>query len=157
VKNAVFCDVAPCRSCVNCHFGGTYRLHFQSRKIGEQGTNVSRWPPTNPGSSLADFSTLKMEAIRTSETSVHTRSTLRYIPEHDILHSDRRENLESYKLVSFHMMRLTDFWRQSFKLHASLLYSKNFKVNLVDIEPRTSLLFVQKLPLVITVFILIGL
>jgi hypothetical protein len=27
MKNAVFWDVAPCRSCVNRRFGGTYRLH----------------------------------------------------------------------------------------------------------------------------------
>jgi hypothetical protein len=31
------------------------------------------------------FSTLKMEAIRSSETSVHTRSTRRHIPEDGIL------------------------------------------------------------------------
>jgi hypothetical protein len=29
MKNAVFWDVAPCRSCVNRLFGGTYRLHLQ--------------------------------------------------------------------------------------------------------------------------------
>jgi hypothetical protein len=39
-----------------------------------------------PCSSLADFSTLKMEAIRSSETSVYTRSTRRHIPEDGILH-----------------------------------------------------------------------
>jgi hypothetical protein len=39
----------------------------------------------NAGSSLADFSTLKMEAIRSSEKSVHTRSTRRHIPEDGIL------------------------------------------------------------------------
>jgi hypothetical protein len=27
VKNAVFWDVAPCKSCVNRRFGGTYLLH----------------------------------------------------------------------------------------------------------------------------------
>jgi hypothetical protein len=37
-----------------------------------------------------------MEAIRSSETLVHTRSTQRYIPEDGILHSHRRENLKSY-------------------------------------------------------------
>jgi hypothetical protein len=42
-KNAVFWDVAPCRSCVNRRFGGTYRLHLQGRKIRERGTSVSRW------------------------------------------------------------------------------------------------------------------
>jgi hypothetical protein len=58
-KNTVFWDVTPCRSCVNRRFGGTYRLHLQGRKIREQGTSV------------------KMEAISSSETSVHTRSTRR--------------------------------------------------------------------------------
>jgi hypothetical protein len=32
MKNAVFWDVAPRRSCVNGHFGKTYRLHLQDRK-----------------------------------------------------------------------------------------------------------------------------
>jgi hypothetical protein len=43
MKNAVFWDVALCRFCVNCHFGGTYRLHLQGRKNRERGTSVSRW------------------------------------------------------------------------------------------------------------------
>jgi hypothetical protein len=85
IKNAIFWDVTPCRSCVNRRVGGTYRLHLQGRKIRERRT-----------SSLADFFTLKMEAIRSSETSVHTRSTRRHIPEDGILHSHRRENLKSY-------------------------------------------------------------
>jgi hypothetical protein len=38
---------------------------------------------------------LMMEAVRSSETSL-TRTTLRNIPEDDILHSHRRENLKSY-------------------------------------------------------------
>jgi hypothetical protein len=33
LKNAVFWDVTPYRSCVNRRFGGTYRLHLQGRKI----------------------------------------------------------------------------------------------------------------------------
>jgi hypothetical protein len=77
-----------CRSCVNRRFGGTYRLHIQGRKIHERGTSVSRCrlqPPAHAGSSLADFCILKMEAIRSSETSVHTRYTWRHIPEDGIL------------------------------------------------------------------------
>jgi hypothetical protein len=61
MKNAVFWNVAPCRSC-------------------------EMLLPAHVGSSLADFSTLKMEAIRSSETSVHfTGSTRRHIPEDGIL------------------------------------------------------------------------
>jgi hypothetical protein len=38
-------------------------------------------------------STLRMEAIRSSETSVYIISTRRHIPEYGFLHSHRRENL----------------------------------------------------------------
>jgi hypothetical protein len=41
--------------------------------------------PADAGSPLADFSTLKMEAIRSSETSVNPESTQRHIPQDDIL------------------------------------------------------------------------
>jgi hypothetical protein len=43
MKNAVFWDVAPCRSCVNPRFGGACRFHLQGRKIRERGTSLSRW------------------------------------------------------------------------------------------------------------------
>jgi hypothetical protein len=69
MKNAVFWDVAPCRYCVNRRFRGTYRLLL----------------PVHAGSSLADFSTLKMEALHSSEMMVYTRSTRRHIPEEGIL------------------------------------------------------------------------
>jgi hypothetical protein len=37
-----------------------------------------------------------MEAIRSSEMSVLTRSRRRHTPDDDIIHSHRRENLKSY-------------------------------------------------------------
>jgi hypothetical protein len=40
--------------------------------------------PAHAGSPLVDSSTLKMEAIRSSETSVNARSTQRHIPECDV-------------------------------------------------------------------------
>jgi hypothetical protein len=55
MKNAGFWVVEPYRACVNRRFVETYRLHLQFRKISERGTSVSRW-------------------LRSSETSVHTRS-----------------------------------------------------------------------------------
>jgi hypothetical protein len=87
MKNAIFWDVAPCRFCVNQHFGGMYRLHLQGRKINERGISMSRWQRTESVSRwfLMDFSIPKMEAIRYSETSVHTRYTRHHIPEDGIL------------------------------------------------------------------------
>jgi hypothetical protein len=38
-------------------------------------------PPVDAGYSLADFSTLKIQEIIPTETSVHTRSTWHHIPE----------------------------------------------------------------------------
>jgi hypothetical protein len=101
MKNAVFWDVEPCRSReMNRHFGGTYRLHFQSRKIRER-----------------EFSTLKMKAILSSETSVHfTRSTRRHIPKDDILHNHRCENLKSYiESTHFHIRKASTFSNSSAK------------------------------------------
>jgi hypothetical protein len=40
MKSDVFWDMAPCSSCVNRRFGGTYRLHYQGRIFGELGTSV---------------------------------------------------------------------------------------------------------------------
>jgi hypothetical protein len=57
-------------------------------------------PPADAGSPLADFSTLKMEAMCSFETSVNVGSTPRHIPEDDILYSHRCENLKSYLLDS---------------------------------------------------------
>jgi hypothetical protein len=54
--------------------------------------------PAYAASSLEDFSILRMEAIRSPVTSVHTRSTQHHIPEDGILQSHRREKLNSYKL-----------------------------------------------------------
>jgi hypothetical protein len=46
------------------------------------------------------LSTLIMEAIHSSETSVLTRATRRSIPKDDILHSHLRESLKSYEKIT---------------------------------------------------------
>jgi hypothetical protein len=71
-KNAVFWDVALCRSCVNRRLGGTYRLHLQGRKIRERGTIASRWlrPEGLHGA------TSQKTAFFITNTRVHTDSRL---------------------------------------------------------------------------------
>jgi hypothetical protein len=69
---AIFWDIAQCNPYMNRSFGGTYRLHLQSRKSVEQDTSLQQVGRLN-------FDPEK-EVIRSSETSVNMRTTLRYIP-----------------------------------------------------------------------------
>jgi hypothetical protein len=68
MKNAAFWGVASCRYFVNW---------------------FSLQPPAHAGSPFEDFSTLKMETIHFSETSVYIISTRDYIPEDGILYFQR--------------------------------------------------------------------
>jgi hypothetical protein len=79
----------------NRRFGGTYRLHLQGRRnrFSKPATChlFARWFAERISS------TLKMEAISSSETSVETQQTTRrHIPEDDTLQNHRCENLKSY-------------------------------------------------------------
>jgi hypothetical protein len=95
LKSIIFWDMTPCSPLhVSRRFGGTYRLHLQGRrnKFSKKPAChlLARWF-AEPVSS-----TLKMEAICSSETSVETqRTTRRHIPEDDTLHYHRCENLKS--------------------------------------------------------------
>jgi hypothetical protein len=51
--------------------------------------------------SLPIFVTLVMEATNYSETSIFTRVTWRNIPDDNILHSHRSENLKPYKVQKY--------------------------------------------------------
>jgi hypothetical protein len=87
LKSIIFWDMTPCSalSCIR-RFGGTYGLHLQGRRIVQQTSEQA-------------VGSLKMEAIRSSETSGTTqRTTRRHIPGDDNLHNHRCENLRSYIL-----------------------------------------------------------
>jgi hypothetical protein len=63
------------------HFG--LYLHIRGRKPAEHQTRVKLVARQVPqaGFMFGWFSALKLEVIRSSETSVHIRNTQRYIPE----------------------------------------------------------------------------
>jgi hypothetical protein len=65
---------------MNRRFGGAYHLHLLARWF------IARLI-FNP----------EMEVIRSSETSVHVRTTLRYMPEDGNFYNYRYENLISFK------------------------------------------------------------
>jgi hypothetical protein len=76
-------------------------------------------------------STLKMEAICSSETSVDTQRTTRpYIPEVDTLHNHHCENLKSFRIIYF--KNLYDCGFRSFAqiCHKGDKFSKVLKKNL---------------------------
>jgi hypothetical protein len=59
---------------------------------------ISLRPPAEAGSSLADFSILKMEAIRSYETSVDARSIQRHTPKDEIIQAAACFSSPSYTL-----------------------------------------------------------
>jgi hypothetical protein len=81
-------------------------------------------------SSLA-YSTLKMEAICSSKTSVHfQRTTWHYIPEGSTLPNHRCENLKSYKLqMDFHIFLQTAIkWKHFTEAQNSIILANAFVI-----------------------------
>jgi hypothetical protein len=92
VKDAVFWDVTPYGSCNNRRFGGTIASIIRVPRIGVLRLLVTaKVVPSSP-----ILVTIMMVAIGSSETSPLITATLRHIPDDGILHSHRREYLNSY-------------------------------------------------------------
>jgi hypothetical protein len=71
MKSSIFADITPCNlQKVNRRFGGTCRLHLQHVSGGDH-SKLCLSPTFTLVSFLANSSTLKMEATRSSETSVY--------------------------------------------------------------------------------------
>jgi hypothetical protein len=82
LNSSIFWNTMPCSPLkVNPRFGGTYRLHLQSRRINQARNQLEAG--SKQSSCLAYSSTLKTEATRCPETTVvFQRATRRYIPEY---------------------------------------------------------------------------
>jgi hypothetical protein len=83
MKNAVFWDLAPCRSCVNRHFGGTYRCSHLLRLVPR---SRMLYPEDGGDTILRNMGSHKIYYTA---------------PEDGILHSHHRENLKSYNFNIF--------------------------------------------------------
>jgi hypothetical protein len=86
----------PCnRLKVNRLFGGTYRLHFQDRRISQSRNQLLLLPPTRWFLAWLNLRPWRWRRFK--------RTTRRYIPEDRTLHNHGCENLRSYmKVFKFH-------------------------------------------------------
>jgi hypothetical protein len=88
----IFWDIPQCSPYVNLRFGGTYHLQLHGRKYCLATCYILV-------SCSTDF-TLKMDVISSYVTSVHIRTTRRYILEDGNIPNYRCENIKSYIVVS---------------------------------------------------------
>jgi hypothetical protein len=95
MESLVFSHITPCNPLkVNRRLGGTCCLHLQGGRISQ----ARNW---NEASSRCYSSTLKLEAICSSETPVDIqRTTLHYIPEDINLHNPCWGNPKSYNVLT---------------------------------------------------------
>jgi hypothetical protein len=114
----IFWEMTPCGSYKNRRFGGSYCLV-------EYSTSRCLYKSLQLRSVTCSHScTLKMEAIRSSETSVLIRATRCHLPEDDNHHSHRRGNLKSY-ISAWSLSVLATFIVLSQKINANIYTQLN--------------------------------
>jgi hypothetical protein len=124
----IFWEMTPWGSYKNRRFGGSYRLHLQGarvRVVTERSCKLLyRHRLVEERSVICSHScTLKMEAIRSSETSVLIRATRRHLPEDDNHHDIIFISAYSYsrKLEN----NITEYWNCHFGVYHCLAESCN--------------------------------
>jgi hypothetical protein len=123
LKNIIFRDITPVSPLkFNWRFRGTYCLHLHGRIR-------LCFPPAFTLVSCSVYSTLKMEVLYSSETSVEfKRTTQRYISEDNTLHNQRCENLKSYKGKIIHIHIIRRYERQPAEGVTTRLKIRNIKL-----------------------------
>jgi hypothetical protein len=81
---ALFWDIAPCSPYVNRRFGGIYHIYRVENHPSKE-PRCSRWPASSMLVSCSDKFYLEDRGDMFHETSVHVRTTQRYIPDDDII------------------------------------------------------------------------
>jgi hypothetical protein len=118
MKSTVFWDIMPCSPLkVKRRFGGTNCLHLQGQRIrrARNQSELSLPPAFTLVSCSAYSSTLKIEAICSSQTSVYFQQmTRRYIPEYSTLQ------------LSMYLFKLLHLSGTNNKVHGQLVYSMDF-------------------------------
>jgi hypothetical protein len=88
MKNAAFWEVKAFGSCKKRHIGRTHRVHHhveKNQRSRKEDSNNNKLLITANISNSLNISTLIMEAVNSSETSLFARATWHHIPEDGIL------------------------------------------------------------------------
>jgi hypothetical protein len=95
---------------------------------------IASWHLLHAGFLFAWFSTLKMELVRSSATSVHIRSTQRYIAEDGNIHNYGCENLKTLRSIWFKVLNQFRYNLRTLLLH-DLHCNVNVRLQNTSIEP----------------------
>jgi hypothetical protein len=131
-KSYIFWDITPCTLMkVNCCFRGTYLLHLQGWSVCH-GLKQHKADSKHSSTCLAYFSTLKMETICSSETSVHFHQ----IKQHNILENRTFYNTLLGKRIPAAKFKILGFFHSYKENHRCLNTIKSVTAMNTDITNK---------------------